>query len=83
MPKPLELNITEQDFQNLVAQLPELYREVVLLYFSNNLTKKDVSKKMNLSYGVTRNRLSKGIYLLKKKSTTFFADNQAESQSAS
>lgn len=70
MPNLLELNISEQDFPKLVAELPELHREVVLLYFSSNLTKKAVAKRLNLSYGIARTRLSKGIYLLKKKVNT-------------
>ncbi|MBS1633983.1 MAG: hypothetical protein JST10_15575 [Bacteroidetes bacterium] len=62
----LKIKISEPELRKLVAELPEQYREVLLLYCLNNLTKKGVSEKMNLSYGVTRNRLSKGIYLLKK-----------------
>lgn len=75
--------IDESKFKAEVTQLPELYIDVLMLYFLSDLTKKAVAEKLNLSYGITRNRLSKGIYLLKKRSTTFFADNQAESQSAS
>jgi RNA polymerase sigma factor (sigma-70 family) len=66
MPTKLDFNINEQEFRNLVAELPEQNREIVLLYFLDNLTKKAIAKKMNLSYGIARNRLSKGIYLLKK-----------------
>ncbi|MBS1753559.1 MAG: hypothetical protein KF741_13140 [Ferruginibacter sp.] len=62
----LIIKISEPELRKLVAELPEQYREVVLLYCLNNLTKKAVADKVNLSYGVTRNRLSKGIYLLKK-----------------
>lgn len=75
--------LNESKFRVEVSQLPEQFREILLLYLLTDLTKKAVAEKLNLSYGITRNRLSKGIYLLKKRSTTFFADNQAESQSAS
>lgn len=75
--------IDELKFRAEVTQLPEPYIEVLMLYFLSDLTKKAVAKKLNLSYGITRNRLSKGIYLLKKRSAISFSDNQAESQSAS
>ncbi|HMJ46322.1 MAG TPA: sigma factor-like helix-turn-helix DNA-binding protein [Ferruginibacter sp.] len=58
--------INESKFRAEVSQLPDLYMEVLLLYFLSDLTKKAVAKQLNLSYGITRNRLSKGIYLLKK-----------------
>lgn len=83
MSNRLELNITKQDLIALVEKLPEQFKHVILLYFLNNLTIKDISKEVNLGYGTTRNRLSKGIYLLKKISATSFAGNQAESQSVS
>ncbi len=66
MPKKNELHIAEQELFILIDELPEQFREIVFLYFTSNLTKKEVSEKMKLSYGITRNRLSKGIYLLKK-----------------
>ncbi len=49
-----------------VSQLPKQYREILLIYLFNDFTKKAIAEKLNLSYGIARNRLSKGIYLLKK-----------------
>lgn len=66
MSKKMKMKISEPELRKLVAKLPEHNRDVVLVYFLNNLTKKALADRMGLSYGITRNRLSKGIYLLKK-----------------
>ena len=58
--------VNESKLRTEVSQLPEQFREVLLLYLLSNLTKKAVAKQLDLSYGIARNRLSKGIYLLKK-----------------
>jgi len=58
--------INKTKFREEVSELPELYRDALLLYYLSDLNKKAVAEKMNLSYGVFRNRLSKGVYLWKK-----------------
>lgn len=62
--------ISEPQLRKLVAELPEQYKDVVLVFFLNKMTKKALAETLGLSYGVARNRLSKGIYLLKKISDT-------------
>lgn len=64
MKKDKVLNVIK--FRNDVSLLPKQYREMVLIYFLEELNQKEIADKLNLSYGVLRNRLSKGIYLLKK-----------------
>ena len=66
MPDKINKEITEPKLRTLVTEIPEQYRDVVLVYFLNKITKKALAETLGLSYGVARNRLSKGIYLLKK-----------------
>ena len=66
MESKIKIEICEARLFQLIKKLPEQYREILLIYLLNDLTKKAVAEKLNLSYGIARNRLSKGIYLLKK-----------------
>lgn len=66
MNNKINLPIDNEQIEIFVLRLPVQYREILSVYLFNDLTKKAVAEKLNLSYGIARNRLSKGIYLLKK-----------------
>lgn len=63
--KTIEITDIEK-FKLEVAQLPEEYRDVLLTFSLEKLNQKETAAKLNLSKGVFRNRLTKGIYLWKK-----------------
>lgn len=50
-------------------KLPSPYSDVLRFYYKDNLTQKEIAKRMNTSLYKVRWHLSKGMYLLRKLSS--------------
>ena len=50
-----------------IDELPMDIREAVCLYYIDDISTNEIAKRLNLSTSTIRSRISKGMYLLKKK----------------
>lgn len=61
----VETRLTQDKLWQIVHQLPEKYREVVVLYYERELTGQEVAQVLDLSEQAVRTRLHRGRQLLK------------------
>ena len=66
-PEMVELSILD-----LIAELPEFQREVILLRFVNGLSLKEVSDRLGVPEGTVKSRLHNGLKVLRKLFSIFF-----------
>ena len=68
---------TDQELARAVNELPDLYKQVVLLRFYGNQSCADISRSLNVSLGTVTSQLSRAYSLLRKslKNTSAYEQN--------
>ncbi len=64
------INIDEEALQLALNDLPDDYRQTVILYYFNDFSYKEISQQLNVPIGTVMSRLSRGKSSLRKKLIT-------------
>jgi RNA polymerase sigma-70 factor, ECF subfamily len=61
------INFRDKELANIIMELPVKYREVIILYYYQDLDTNEISSLLNLSVNTVKTRLIRGRDLLKRR----------------
>lgn len=64
--RALEQKLDAQQIQELLSRLPEKYKTLIILYFTEEMSYREISDLVEIPIGTVMSRLSRGKQLLKK-----------------
>jgi len=67
MDDPWERTDAELTVKEALTEMPEMYKEVLLLRLSEGLSLSEISEKLGVTYEATRSRCRRGMNMLKEK----------------